>query len=136
MNTKLTLSIDEDCVEIAKTYAKRHNTSVSKLFEQFIDSLGENSKKKNKNIVRDLQVPYGKQKLKKSECCKIHIDVREDKADFVMEMLENFPFVQTKYYSREKARFMEEFAESLRYVKKVEQGKAKPRPVEDLLNEL
>ena len=36
MTTKLTLSIDEAAIEQAKKYAKKHNTSVSKLVEELL----------------------------------------------------------------------------------------------------
>lgn len=36
MNTKLTLSIDEHVISEAKRYAQVHNTSVSKIVEQYL----------------------------------------------------------------------------------------------------
>ena len=39
MDTKLTLKLDEDIIEQAKTYAKRKNTSLSKLIESYLGLL-------------------------------------------------------------------------------------------------
>ena len=45
MTTKLTLSVNIKTVEKAKKYAKKKGTSVSKLFEDHIDSITENDRK-------------------------------------------------------------------------------------------
>ena len=39
MNTKLTLNIDQNVIEEAKTYAKNNNVSLSKLIENYLFSL-------------------------------------------------------------------------------------------------
>ena len=39
--TKLTLSIDENVVEIAKEIAEANNTSVSAMFSQFVQSMAD-----------------------------------------------------------------------------------------------
>lgn len=39
MNTKLTLNIDKDIIEEAKSYAKENNVSLSKLIENYLNSL-------------------------------------------------------------------------------------------------
>jgi hypothetical protein len=46
MNTKLTLNIDKEIIEEAKTYAKNHHVSLSKLIENYLNSLTRKSKKK------------------------------------------------------------------------------------------
>ncbi|WP_410005762.1 DUF6364 family protein [Aequorivita nionensis] len=45
MDKKLTLSLDGTVIESAKTYAKLHNTSLSKLIESYLDSLTKRKKK-------------------------------------------------------------------------------------------
>jgi len=47
MNTKLTLNLDKEIIEEAKTYAKNHSVSLSKLIENYLNSLTRNSKKKS-----------------------------------------------------------------------------------------
>ena len=47
MNTKLTLNVDKDIIEEAKTYAKAHHVSLSKLIENYLNSLTRSSKKKS-----------------------------------------------------------------------------------------
>ena len=39
MNTKLTLNLNKDTIESAKDYAKSNDTSVSKLIENYLNSL-------------------------------------------------------------------------------------------------
>jgi hypothetical protein len=46
MNTKLTLNLDKEIIEEAKTYAKNHSVSLSKLIENYLNSLTRQSKKK------------------------------------------------------------------------------------------
>jgi hypothetical protein len=48
MNTKLTLNIDKDIIEQAKNYAKNNSLSLSKLIENYLDSLTKRSEKKSK----------------------------------------------------------------------------------------
>ena len=40
MDKKLTLSLDQRVIERAKGYAKKNNTSLSKMIEVYFDSLG------------------------------------------------------------------------------------------------
>lgn len=47
MNTKLTLNIDKDIIEEAKVYAKSHRVSLSKLIENYLNSLTKDTKKSN-----------------------------------------------------------------------------------------
>jgi hypothetical protein len=41
MNTKLTLKLDKDIIERAKSYAKERNTSLSMLVANYFKALGE-----------------------------------------------------------------------------------------------
>ena len=45
MNTKLTLNLDKEIIEEAKTYAKSQSVSLSKLIENYLNSLTRASKK-------------------------------------------------------------------------------------------
>lgn len=47
MNTKLTLNLDKEIIQDAKTYAKSHSVSLSKLIENYLNSLTRVSKKKS-----------------------------------------------------------------------------------------
>ena len=47
MNTKLTLNLDKEIIDEAKTYAKSHSVSLSKLIESYLNSLTRQSKKKS-----------------------------------------------------------------------------------------
>ena len=47
MNTKLTLNLDKIIIEQAKSYAKSNRVSLSKLIENYLDSLTKRSEKKS-----------------------------------------------------------------------------------------
>ena len=40
-NSKLTLSIEPEVIEMAKNYASKHKTSISKLFKNFIKEVAD-----------------------------------------------------------------------------------------------
>ncbi|MBX7226485.1 MAG: hypothetical protein K1X55_10670 [Chitinophagales bacterium] len=48
MNTKLTLNIDKGVIDEAKNYAKTNHISLSKLIENYLNSLTKRSEKKSK----------------------------------------------------------------------------------------
>jgi hypothetical protein len=48
MNTKLTLNIDQNIIEEAKSYAKNNSVSLSKLIENYLLSLTAKDSKKTK----------------------------------------------------------------------------------------
>lgn len=50
MSSKLTLNIDENTIAQAKMYAKRSGTSVSKLVENYLNSLTSKRKKKKDEV--------------------------------------------------------------------------------------
>ena len=43
MNTKLTLNLDKEIIHEAKAYAKNHSVSLSKLIENYLNSLTRTS---------------------------------------------------------------------------------------------
>jgi hypothetical protein len=58
MKTKLNLTIDDIVLADVKLYAKKHNTTVSKLVENYLLSLTGSSKQKNIiDLVQELNVP-------------------------------------------------------------------------------
>jgi hypothetical protein len=50
MDTKLTLSIDKSIIEEAKKYARKRNTSLSNLIENYLVSVTEKSKGETNEI--------------------------------------------------------------------------------------
>ena len=48
MNTKLTLNINQDIIEEAKSYAKNNSVSLSKLIENYLQSLTKKNAEKPK----------------------------------------------------------------------------------------
>lgn len=71
---------------------------------------------------------------------KITIDVQDEKVPFVMDILNDLPFVQTEPLDDETAQTKEEILkdikESVNYMKLVKQGKAETKNVEELINSL
>lgn len=62
MNTKLTLNLDKNIIESAKDYAKSNHTSLSKLIENYLNSLTtkEEIERKVSPLVQSLTglIPY------------------------------------------------------------------------------
>jgi hypothetical protein len=67
---------------------------------------------------------------------KVLLDIKDSKASFVMELLNNFSFVKTKPLTDEKAELINEIKEAVENLKLVRQGKLKARPAKELLDEL
>jgi len=68
---------------------------------------------------------------------KVILDIKDSKADFILEMLEGFStYVKAKQISPAKAKVMEDLAESIEEVKLHKQGKIKLQSAEEFLNEL
>jgi hypothetical protein len=67
---------------------------------------------------------------------KVLVDVKDNKADFIMELLNSFSFVKTKQISPAKAELMEDIKEAVENLNLVKQGKLHARPAKELLNEL
>ncbi len=67
---------------------------------------------------------------------KLLLDIKDNKAEFVIELLKNFKFIKAERITYEKAELIKEIKESVEYLNLVKKGKAKARPVQDLLNEL
>lgn len=67
---------------------------------------------------------------------KVLLDIKDDKALHLLEVLKGLPYVKAKTISEEKALLLEEIKEAVENLTLVRQGKLKARPAKDLLNEL
>lgn len=67
---------------------------------------------------------------------KVLVDVKDSKAGFIMELLNNFSFVKAKTITPAKAQLIEEIKEAVENLNDVKKGKIKARPAKELLDEL
>jgi predicted CoA-binding protein len=67
---------------------------------------------------------------------KAVLDVKDSKAPFVMELLNNFRFVKVQPITGEKALLLSEIKESVDIVNQVKKGEMRARPAKELLNEI
>ncbi|MBL0016652.1 MAG: hypothetical protein IPP17_09410 [Bacteroidetes bacterium] len=67
---------------------------------------------------------------------KMTIEVRDDKAAFILELLKNFSFVKLDEASKEKARVLEGLEQGLKEAKMAERGEVKLQSAREWLNEL
>ncbi len=67
---------------------------------------------------------------------KVLLDIRDDKAAHLLEVLRGLTFVKTQTLTDEKALFLSELKEAVEEMKLIKAGRKKGRKLEDLLNEL
>ncbi|WP_061298389.1 hypothetical protein [Leptospira borgpetersenii] len=67
---------------------------------------------------------------------KVLLDIKDDKAHSLLEILKGLSFVKTKTLTSPKAKFIEDVQEAVEEMKLVKAGKLKARPAQDLLDEL
>ncbi len=67
---------------------------------------------------------------------KVLLDIKDNKAEFILELLKSFSFVKTKPLTPYKANVLEGIKEAVEEMKLVKAGKLKARNAEDLFNEL
>ncbi len=67
---------------------------------------------------------------------RVLLDIKDNKAQFVMELLKSLTYVKAKTITPAKAQLIEEIQEAVRNVNLVKAGKLKARPARELLNEL
>jgi len=67
---------------------------------------------------------------------RVLLDIKDDKALHLLEVLKSLPYVKIKTLSDEKALLMEEIKEAVEELKLVRAGKKKARNAVDFLNEL
>ncbi len=54
METKLTLRLNESVIQRAKRYAKRHNTSLSKIVENYLDGISSSKRERSSDGITPL----------------------------------------------------------------------------------
>ncbi len=64
------------------------------------------------------------------------LDIDDNKAEFVLEVLHQFPFVKAKTISFRKAKFLEELSGAVKEVKKSRLGTITLQSAKDFLNGL
>jgi hypothetical protein len=67
---------------------------------------------------------------------KVLLDIKDNKAHFVMELLQSLSFVKAKPLTPYKAEILEGIQEAVLEMKLIKEGKLKGRNAEDLFNEL
>jgi len=67
---------------------------------------------------------------------KVLLEIRENKAPFLMELLNSFSFVKAQPLTNEKALLLQEIKEAVDTVNSVKKGDASARSAKDLLSEL
>ena len=67
---------------------------------------------------------------------KVLLDIKDDKATHLLEVLKGLSYVKAKTISNEKALLMVEIKESVEELKLIRQGKLKGIPAKQLLDEL
>jgi len=67
---------------------------------------------------------------------KLLLDIKDSKADFLLELLQNFSFVKTETLTPSKAQFLQELKGSVQEVTLAKQGKIELQSARDFLNEL
>jgi hypothetical protein len=67
---------------------------------------------------------------------KVLLDIEENKADFVMELLKNLRFVKATPLTDAKARVLSDLREAVEEMKLIKAGKKHGRPARELLDEL
>ena len=67
---------------------------------------------------------------------KVLLDIKDNKAEFVMELLNSLSFVKSEPISSTKAQFLKELQGSMKEVALAKQGKVKLKSAQQLLDEL
>lgn len=67
---------------------------------------------------------------------KVLLDIRDDKALHLLEVLRSLPYVKTKQLTNAKAQLISEIKEAVEEINLIKAGKLEARDAEDFLNEL
>jgi hypothetical protein len=67
---------------------------------------------------------------------KVLLDIPDNKASSLMEVLKSISYVKAKQITDTKAQLMEEIREAVEEIRLIRSGKKKARNAEDFLNEL
>ncbi len=74
--------------------------------------------------------------MRQTKNIKLLVEIKDEKAGFVMELLNNFKFVKTKTLTPTKAQLLQELKEAIDEMNEIKAGKKKARNAEDVLEEL
>ena len=67
---------------------------------------------------------------------KVLLDIKDEKALYLLEVLKALPFVKTTTLTLAKAKFLEEFQEAIQEVKKAKEGKTALKSLDTFMNEI
>lgn len=67
---------------------------------------------------------------------KVLLDIKDNKAEFVLELLKNFSFVKAETITPSRAQFLKELKEAVQEVALAKKGKIKLKSADQLLDEL
>ncbi len=67
---------------------------------------------------------------------KILLDIKDNIAAFIMELLRNFKFVKVKPITEEGAKLAEDIRQAVEELNLIKEGKLEARNAEELINEL
>jgi hypothetical protein len=67
---------------------------------------------------------------------RLSLDINDNKAIYLLEILKSLPFVKTQLISNEKAILIEDLKESINELNLIKEGKLKGISAKDLLDEL
>lgn len=67
---------------------------------------------------------------------KLLLEVKDSKAEFVLELLNSLSFVKAKPVNETKQQILDDLKEAVHNVNLVKQGKLKGKPLKELLDEL
>jgi hypothetical protein len=67
---------------------------------------------------------------------KVLLEIKDDKVDFIMELLHNFKFVKAKPLSPYKAGVLKGVKEAVEEVNQIKDGKKKSQPLSEFLDDL
>ena len=67
---------------------------------------------------------------------KVLLDIKDSKADFVMELLQSLSYVKAQPLTDKKTQLADEIKDAVNEMKLIRSGKKKARNAEDFLNKL
>jgi hypothetical protein len=67
---------------------------------------------------------------------KVLLDIKDEKAPFVLELLRNFSFVKTSKLTSAKSKVLLDLKEAVDQLNLIKEGKLKARKAEELFDEL
>jgi len=75
-------------------------------------------------------------KLVNFETMKVLVDIQDDKAVHVLEVLNSISYIKTQTLTAAKAQVFSELSDAVNELKQVKAGQLKARPLKELLDEL